>query len=110
MLKNHYGCVKRMIEHPDIDLNCKDEKGRTLISLSLLAIDEATSEFINYLLKKGANPNIADTDGNTPFHVIARYNPAINMYNSLRVNHLSSAKEKKAEMDRLYQIQLDICF
>ena len=71
MLKNHYGCVKRLLEHPDIDVNCKDEKGRTLLALSFLSFDESTAEFAEYLMKKGANPNIPDVDGNTPFHVVA---------------------------------------
>ena len=35
MLKNHTGCVKRLLEVPDVDVNCKDEKGRTLLMLSL---------------------------------------------------------------------------
>ena len=35
MLKNHEGCVKKFLEHPEVDVNCKDEKGRTLLTLSM---------------------------------------------------------------------------
>lgn len=63
MLKNHTGCVKRILDQPNVDVNCKDEKGRTLLLLSLVSLDEESHEFIKYLLKKGANPNIADLEG-----------------------------------------------
>ena len=42
MLKNHEGCVKTFLEYQDVDVNCKDEKGRTLLSLSLININERT--------------------------------------------------------------------
>ena len=50
MLKNHEGSVKKFLEYPEIDVNCKDEKGRTLLSLSLIHINERTQPFITYLL------------------------------------------------------------
>lgn len=62
MLKNHEGCVKKLLEHPEVDVNCKDEKGRTLLTLSLMDLTERTVNFVKYLLEKGADPNIADID------------------------------------------------
>jgi len=35
MLKNHFGLVKYLLSRPDVDVNCKDEQGRTLISLAV---------------------------------------------------------------------------
>ena len=58
MLKNHQGCVKRLLEQPNVDVNCKDEKGRTLLLLSLFSMNPESVEFIKYLLTKGADPNI----------------------------------------------------
>jgi ankyrin repeat protein len=75
MLKNHHGCVKRFLEEPGVDVNGKDDKGRTLIMLSLLVLNEESFEFISYLLKKGADPNIADLDGQASLHYIAKYQP-----------------------------------
>ena len=50
MLKNHEGCVKKFLEHPEVDVNCKDEKGRTLLTLSLLNLREGTLDFVKFLL------------------------------------------------------------
>ena len=74
MLKNHYGCVKKLLEVEDIDVNCKDDKGRTLLSLALFQIDCESKEFIQFLLAKGANPNLPDLEGNTTLHHLAKYN------------------------------------
>lgn len=41
-----------------MDVNGKDDQGRTLIMLSLLVLNEESHEFISYLLQKGADPNI----------------------------------------------------
>ena len=40
MLKNHEGCVKKLLTYPKIDVNCKDDKGRTLLTLALLDLNE----------------------------------------------------------------------
>lgn len=74
MLKNHEGCVKTFLEYVDVDVNCKDEKGRTLLSLSLININERTEAFVKYLLEKNADTNIADVDGKTPLHYLADIN------------------------------------
>lgn len=75
MLKNHTGCVKRFLEEPNVDVNGKDDKGRTLIMLSLIVLDDDSHEFISYLLRKGADPNIADLEGRSSLHYIAKYQP-----------------------------------
>jgi ankyrin repeat protein len=41
----------------------------------LCTLDEESHEFISFLLKKGADPNIADLEGLTSLHYIAKYQP-----------------------------------
>ena len=72
MLKNHEGIVKLFLDKPEVDVNCKDEKGRTLLTLSLLDLNERTVDFVKYLLSKGADPNIADIDQQTALHYLAK--------------------------------------
>lgn len=60
LLKNHTGCIKRMFHEDGVNVNVKDEKGRSFLHLSLIRIDENTIEFVNLLLVKGADPNIKD--------------------------------------------------
>jgi ankyrin repeat protein len=59
ILKNHYGVVKKLLENEGVNVNGKDEEGRTIISLSLMNITEETEEFVEFLIKeKGGDPNI----------------------------------------------------
>jgi len=58
LLKNHTGCIKRLLMEPGVDINGKDEKGRTFLHLSVIRIDDGSIDFINLLLEKGADPNI----------------------------------------------------
>jgi hypothetical protein len=76
MLKNHEGCVKKLLEHPEVDVNCKDEKGRTLLTLSLLDLNERTVNFVKYLLEKGADPNLPDVDERVSLHYLAKSSTA----------------------------------
>ena len=62
------------MDEPDVDVNCKDEKGRTLLILSLFSLNDESADFISYLIKKGADVNIADLEGQTALHYVAKYN------------------------------------
>jgi len=74
MLNNHLGTVKRLLQEPTVDVNGKDDKGRTLLIMNMIDLTEPSCvNFAKYLLDKGADPNIADVDGNTPLHRLAAY-------------------------------------
>ena len=50
-----------------VNVNCKDENGRTLLSHAMSALSEETLDYILTLIRdKGADPNIPDAKGNTP--------------------------------------------
>jgi len=57
-LKNNYGCVKKLLNYPDVDVNCKDDEGRTLVSNSIDNLSDKTLEYLRFLIvDKGANVN-----------------------------------------------------
>lgn len=68
MLMNHVGCVKQLLNYPEIEVNCKDEKGRNLLMLCLYNLNEGSTEFISFLLEKGADPNMVDIQGRSALH------------------------------------------
>jgi ankyrin repeat protein len=40
MLNNHIGTVKRLLQEPTVDVNGKDEKGRTLLMMNMIDLSE----------------------------------------------------------------------
>ena len=74
MLINHPGTVKKLLEVEKVDVNGKDDQGRTLLSLQMMNLTEPHCvEFAQFLLSKGANPNIKDVNGNTVLHILASH-------------------------------------
>jgi len=74
MLMNHVGMVKRLLQEEGVDVNGKDDNGRTLLALTCIDLsDEKMVDFAEYLLSKGANPNLPDINGNTVLHALATY-------------------------------------
>ena len=69
MLKGQVGCVKLLLEQPGVDVNGKDETGRTLVSQSIELLSEESLGQLRYLLEeKKADPNITDVQGYTALH------------------------------------------
>jgi len=102
MLKNHEGCVKKFISCPGVDVNCKDEKGRTLLTMALLDIGERTPKFLKYLLDKGADPNIADVDEQAALHYVA------NLDFERSRSRQDTAEEWEARLKRKRELQLEL--
>lgn len=71
MLKHHHGIVKHLLNIPDVDVNCKDDKGRTLLTFALMELNDKTVEFVKFLLEKGADPNILDIEEQNALHYLA---------------------------------------
>jgi ankyrin repeat protein len=73
MLNNHLGTVKRMLQEAMVDVNGKDDKGRTLLAMAMLDIEEPKCvEFAKFLIEKGADVNLGDVDKTTPLHILAQ--------------------------------------
>lgn len=72
LLKGHFGLVKHLLEVPGVDVNCKDEEGRTLLSRSVDMLSASTLEQMEDLLQhRHADPNLPDLQGLTPLHHLA---------------------------------------
>ena len=69
MLKNRYDCVKALIDLKNTDINCKDDRGRSLVSCTLENLNEQSMENLKILIKdKKVDINLPDRDGWTPLH------------------------------------------
>ena len=58
----HWDIVSLLLEHPEIEVNAKDDNNQTAI---LIACEIGTIEVIRLLLARGANPNERGLNGDT---------------------------------------------
>ncbi len=65
--------MKTLLENPVTDINCKDDNGRTLISVAIDNLSHQSLENIKFLLSKKADVNLPDLKGWTPLHFAANY-------------------------------------
>jgi ankyrin repeat protein/predicted DNA-binding WGR domain protein len=69
MLKNHFKIINKLLTYPNIDVNCKDDKGRTLLSNSVRNITQKTVDFIELIIEHhNADVRIPDLEGDTALH------------------------------------------
>jgi len=50
MLKNNFHCVKTLLALPNINIDCKDEDGRTLIAQTILELTRPTFQHLKFLV------------------------------------------------------------
>ena len=71
--RKHEDVVRLIAELKSINprkLNEKDTNGETLLHVACRYEDDRIPEIIELLLKSGANPNLANKQGETPMHVL----------------------------------------
>jgi len=94
LLKNHIGCMKKLLSYKNTDVNCKDEGGRTIVMSAIQSLTADNAQQIQFLLKeKAANPNIEDLLGSTALHYICGLNIDQRANNTL--GHFNDQKERK---------------
>jgi ankyrin repeat protein/predicted DNA-binding WGR domain protein len=72
LMKNHPRCLKLLVNYPEIDVNCQDKNGLSLIDSCANQFTDMSFEFCEFLIKeKHANVNVEDFSGNSVFHRLA---------------------------------------
>jgi ankyrin repeat protein len=102
LLKGHSWIVTKLLQKPAIDVNCKDESGRTILSLAIEMLSEETLEQMAYLLnEKAADPNIPDLAGSTALHHLARLGKPVCPY----TDWTTSQMERWVEQEWTFQVR-----
>lgn len=82
LLKGHKGIAKPLLAMPGVDINFKDDKGRTVLLgiLSAMNVDQPLTQSLFNEIKDmvdrlGADPHVVDNDGLGVLHFLCKYNP-----------------------------------
>lgn len=77
MQKGHMAIADYLLEQDSVDVNIRDDDGKTLVAQMMEVITDSTLKQLNYLLeKKDADVTTADAQGYTPLHHLAKnYDP-----------------------------------
>ncbi len=77
MQKGHMAIADYLLEQDSVDVNIRDDDGKTLVAQMTEVITGSTLKQLNYLLeKKDADVTTADAQGYTPLHHLAKnYDP-----------------------------------
>ena len=97
MLQGQTGIVSHLLDMTEVDVNGKDEKGRTLVSRAIDVLDvESFKQLEHLILINKADVNIADLSGMNPLHYLCKRNRPVCWFTDV------SQKEKEEwEMERI---------
>jgi len=63
LLKGYSSCLNKILENPATDVNCVDQEGKSLLTLSLKKVSEEKFKLVELLVReKKANPNLVDSE------------------------------------------------
>jgi ankyrin repeat protein/predicted DNA-binding WGR domain protein len=110
MMKNHYGIINKLLDYPDIDVNCKDDNGRTLLSNSIRILSEKTVNFARLIIEKHkADITIPDLSGKTALHhLMLNHSANFMSINSTTVGVLANPETLLAESEDKTRIFLTL--
>jgi ankyrin repeat protein len=105
LMKSYFCCLRKMLDNPDTNVNCVDDQGRTLVSNSIIALNNENFNHVSFLLKeKKADPNIADVKGLTAFDHLCSHNLEVLAAGQFKPKMTSEEKETvKADTRNLYK-------
>lgn len=73
VLKGHFGFVKKMLEYPNVDVNCKDQNGKTLLMHSLNVFTNQGFEYVKLLVEQHkADLNLCDLNDENILHYLCK--------------------------------------
>lgn len=97
-LKNHTNIVKKILDFPNINVNCKDDNGRTLIANTAFKFDLKNYALVDTLINKhNSNLKIMDIQKKYPAHHLLNNNSSIN-FTSQVISHNKSLIEDHAKL------------
>ena len=79
--------------HFETDINAINKKGETILHLACYQSD---SQFLSFLLDRGIDPNIQDSNGNTCLHLLAKISNEQSIHHE---NHLQQCLDYGASLD-----------
>ncbi|XP_060068797.1 poly [ADP-ribose] polymerase tankyrase-like [Ylistrum balloti] len=87
-MKAHMGLVDFLLKMPGVDINFKNDSGKTLISVACSSeLNSSLYDQIVYLMDKGSDPSITDIDGLNALHHLAG--------NTVKPGHVSGPNYQK---------------
>lgn len=73
MQKGHIAIADYLLEQDSVDVNIRDDEGRTLVAQMMEVVSETSLKQLYYLLeKKNADVTTPDVNGCTPLHLVAK--------------------------------------
>lgn len=74
-MKSHSRCVRKLLEVPGINVDCKDDQGQTLLTIetkNFFPDFNDKLEKIEFWIEKGSDVNACDVKGDTVLHYCAK--------------------------------------
>jgi ankyrin repeat protein len=112
VLKGHFGFVKKMLDYPSVNVDCKDDNGKTLLMTSLNVMNEQSFDYVKLLVQeKKADLNLPDLKGDNALHYLCRvkletlikqdplYIGGLAAHNSSNVNRSMFGQAHEAQVD-----------
>eukprot|EP00330_Aristerostoma_sp_ATCC50986_P011498 CAMPEP_0114596900 /NCGR_PEP_ID=MMETSP0125-20121206/19095_1 /TAXON_ID=485358 ORGANISM="Aristerostoma sp., Strain ATCC 50986" /NCGR_SAMPLE_ID=MMETSP0125 /ASSEMBLY_ACC=CAM_ASM_000245 /LENGTH=128 /DNA_ID=CAMNT_0001800743 /DNA_START=1074 /DNA_END=1456 /DNA_ORIENTATION=+ len=107
-MKNNFHCLKKLLSYANVDVNCKDDSGKSLLVQTINELSPTNIEHINLLLtEKNADPNVADTKNQAALYYACQLN-ATRLANSHQNLNDYPEEEKKEIISEYQKLKIDL--